>query len=60
MKVINNYPDKFYGFGTVPLGLSLEKTQIWIKQYIIDRSFFNFNRGIRIKLCLKTQNLYYF
>ena len=36
MKVINNYPDKFYGFGTVPLGLSLEETQIWIKQYIID------------------------
>ena len=29
MKVINNYPDKFYGFGTVPLGLSLEETQIY-------------------------------
>ena len=36
MKVLKKYPDKFYGFGTVPLGLSLEETQIWIKQYIID------------------------
>ena len=35
-KEMNNYFDKFYSFRTVPFGLSFEKTQIWIKQYIID------------------------
>lgn len=36
VEVINNYPDKFYGFGAVPLELPFEETEIWIKKYIID------------------------
>lgn len=33
--VIKKYPDKFYGFGSIPLGLSLDETIHWIETYII-------------------------
>ncbi|NMS91613.1 amidohydrolase family protein [Clostridioides difficile] len=35
VNVIKKYPDKFYGFGSVPLGLSLEDTDKWIEEQII-------------------------
>ena len=35
MPVLKKYPEKFYGFGPVPLGLSLEDTILWIEKYII-------------------------
>jgi len=33
--VIKKYPKKFWGFGSVPLGLSTNETAKWIDQYII-------------------------
>jgi len=33
--VIKRYPEKFDGFGTVPLGLTLEETKSWIKNDIV-------------------------
>jgi len=33
--VIKQYPDKFWGFGSVPIGLSTNETVTWIEQYII-------------------------
>ena len=35
IEVIKKYPDKFYGFGSVPLELSLEETSNWINTYIV-------------------------
>lgn len=33
--VLNAYPDQFYGFGSVPLELSIEETEQWIDEYIV-------------------------
>jgi uncharacterized protein len=33
--VLNKYPNKFYGFGSVPLELSLQETKEWVEKYII-------------------------
>lgn len=38
IEVIKKYPDKFYGFGSVPLELSLEETSNWINTYIVSNS----------------------
>ncbi|MDC7956346.1 amidohydrolase family protein [Fusobacterium simiae] len=38
MEVLNKYPNKFYGFGPVPLGLSLDETISWIEKYIISNN----------------------
>ena len=35
VQVIHEYPDRFYGFGSVPLELSLEDTVDWIKKQIV-------------------------
>ncbi len=35
VEVINQYPDKYIGFGSVPLGLEVEETKKWIKEYIV-------------------------
>ena len=35
---INEYPDRFLGFGSVPLGLGLEETQNWIDSQITAHS----------------------
>lgn len=32
---INAYPDKFYGFGAVPLGLTMNETKAWIEKNIV-------------------------
>lgn len=37
-EIIEKYPDKFYGFGSVPLDLSLEETKNWINTYIISNN----------------------
>lgn len=34
--VIKQYPDKFYGFGSMPLGLSTDEIASWIKEQIIN------------------------
>lgn len=31
---VKMYPDKFYGFGSVPLELTLEETKEWVEKYI--------------------------
>ena len=36
--IIKNYPNRFLGFGSVPLGMSLIETQDWISDYIIANS----------------------
>lgn len=36
LKVINQYPNKFLGFGPVPLNLDEESTYKWVKEYIVD------------------------
>ncbi|MDO4322837.1 MAG: amidohydrolase family protein [Lachnospiraceae bacterium] len=36
---IKKYPDRFLGFGAVPLGLSVEETKEWIFQYVIQNDF---------------------
>ena len=35
VSIIKNYPNRFSGFGSVPLGMSLAETQRWINDYII-------------------------
>jgi len=35
IKSIKAYPDKFYGFGAVPLGLTVNETKEWIEKDII-------------------------
>lgn len=37
-KVIKDYPNRFWGFGSVPLGLSLAETKDWINVQITDNS----------------------
>lgn len=36
--IIKNYPNRFLGFGSVPLGMSLIETQDWISEHIIANS----------------------
>jgi len=38
-KVIKKYPSRFYGFGSIPLGLDYENTASWIEQYVIKNNF---------------------
>lgn len=38
-EVINKYPSRFYGFGSVPLGLDYEKTALWIEEYVVKNRF---------------------
>ena len=38
-EVIKKYPNKFLGFGPVPLGLNLEETKMWIAENIIKKDF---------------------
>lgn len=33
--VLQKYPERFWGFGSVPLGLSVDEASQWIEQYII-------------------------
>lgn len=35
MQALHKYPDRFYGFGSVPLALSLEDTVHWIEKHIV-------------------------
>jgi len=35
VSVLKQYPDRFWGFGSIPLGLSLQETIQWIDEYII-------------------------
>jgi Predicted metal-dependent hydrolase of the TIM-barrel fold len=35
VQAIREYPDRFYGFGSVPVGLTLDQTNDWIEKYII-------------------------
>lgn len=39
VQAIQRYPEKFYGFGSVPLGLSLDETIEWIDEQIVKNSF---------------------
>ncbi len=38
-KIIEQYPSKFYGFGSVPVGLSYEDSSEWIEKYIVSNKF---------------------
>ncbi|ELP1222598.1 amidohydrolase family protein [Listeria monocytogenes] len=38
-QAIQKFPDKFYGFGSVPLDLSLHETTQWIEEQIIHNHF---------------------
>ena len=38
LKTLEKYPDKFYGFAPVPLGIGLENTVKWIEKYVISNS----------------------
>ena len=38
-RVIQDVPERFYGFGPVPLGLADNDTAEWVKEYIIGNSF---------------------
>ena len=38
IEVLKKYPDKFYGFGPVPLGLNLDETISWIEKYIVSNN----------------------
>ena len=35
MQSLRQYPDKFYGFGAVPLGLTVDETAQWIETHIV-------------------------
>ena len=39
VSIIKNYPNRFSGFGSVPLGMSLIETQNWLNDYTIETSF---------------------
>lgn len=39
VQAIQQYPEKFYGFGSVPLGLSLDETIKWIDEQIVKNNF---------------------
>ena len=38
ISIIRKHPDRFGGFGSVPLGMSFNETQDWITDYIISNS----------------------
>lgn len=38
-EIINKYPSRFYGFGSVPVGLDYEKTASWIEEYVVKNKF---------------------
>lgn len=38
VSIIRKHPDRFTGFGSVPLGMSLDETQAWIHDNIISNS----------------------
>ncbi len=38
-EVINKYPSRFYGFGSVPVELDYEETASWIEEYVIKNRF---------------------
>jgi predicted TIM-barrel fold metal-dependent hydrolase len=38
-EIINKYPSRFYGFGSVPVGLDYEKTASWIEEYVVKNRF---------------------
>lgn len=40
IKVINEYPNRFLGFGSVPLGMTLNETQDWIDTQITANSLY--------------------
>lgn len=37
--VIKEHPDKYIGFGSIPLGLSFKESKAWIEKYIIANGF---------------------
>ncbi|MDP4146988.1 MAG: amidohydrolase family protein [Bacillota bacterium] len=39
VEVVKNHPEKFIGFGPVPLCLSFEETSDWIESHIINNNF---------------------
>lgn len=40
IKVINEYPNRFLGFGSVPLGMTINETQDWIDEQITANSLY--------------------
>ena len=38
ISVVRKYPDRFCGFGSVPLGMSFNETQDWVTDYVISNS----------------------
>lgn len=38
VSITKKHPDRFGGFGSVPLGMTLNETQDWITDYIISNS----------------------
>jgi len=38
-QITEEYPDKFVGFGSCPIGMDLSQTQNWIDEYVIGNSF---------------------
>lgn len=38
-KIIEKYPSRFYGFGSVPIGLDYEKTASWINDYVVKNNY---------------------
>lgn len=38
-EVINKYPSRFYGFGSVPIGLDYANTSSWIEKYVVNNGF---------------------
>lgn len=39
VQVIRENPSRFWGFGTVPLGLTQEETSIWINERVVQNNF---------------------
>jgi uncharacterized protein len=49
-ETVNAHPDKFIGFGSCPIGLNLNETDLWIKEHVTANSFkgigeFTFGEG---------------
>ena len=40
VEVVKEYPERFLGFGSVPLGMGLEETEEWIDTQITSNSFY--------------------
>ncbi len=38
-RIIDQHPSKFYGFGTVPVGLDYKDTSSWIEKYVVKNKF---------------------